>query len=155
MDSCLTLRNDLSEETHVLRNQRTLLGGEQQGGEPGELLCHVAPRLRLCGNELSFRVVSGSSVQGSFLVARASLSQDEFWCQGSRRLAVSSLLLVPPRPFQSIFRAAPVMRQLTQAAVFVPGQGGCFQSVVPQQKDQGGPSSQLAGLPLFWRPCPV
>ena len=42
----LTLRNDLSKETHVLIKQETLLGKGRPkgkaGGNPGELLCHMA-----------------------------------------------------------------------------------------------------------------
>ena len=47
LGSCLTLRNELSEETHVLTKQEILLGrapGWRAGGwgNPGERLCHVA-----------------------------------------------------------------------------------------------------------------
>ena len=58
MGSCLTFRNELSEETHGLTKQETLLGRGRPGGkqqrDPGELLCHVARRLRVYGNEVGF-----------------------------------------------------------------------------------------------------
>ena len=60
--SCLTLGNELSEETHLLTKQETLLGrgaGWKAGGEgnPGELLCHVALSRGFYGDGISFRVV--------------------------------------------------------------------------------------------------
>ena len=53
MGSCLELRNELCEEMCMLTEQETFfigkgrLGGEQQGkgGNPGELLCWMAPSL--------------------------------------------------------------------------------------------------------------
>ena len=56
----------------------------------------------------------------------------------SGRLVVSSLLVVPPQISLLVFRGAPrslsgppVVRQLMQVALAVPGQDGQFQSVVP------------------------
>ena len=65
--SCLTLRNELSKETHVLTKQETSL---QRGAQveirrvrnPGGLLCHVAGSLEFYCNRVSFRVVSGQSL---------------------------------------------------------------------------------------------
>ena len=63
--SYLTGGHELSEQTHVLTEQETLLGrgtqAEQEGKGPRGLLCHVAPCLGIHGGGVSFRVVSGSS----------------------------------------------------------------------------------------------
>ena len=66
---CLTLGNELSEETHMLTKQETLLGRGAQAerraggsGNPGELLCHVARSLRFYDDGISFPVVSGQSL---------------------------------------------------------------------------------------------
>ena len=63
---CLTLRNELSKETHMLTQPKTLLGrGTQVESsrlrKPGGLLCHVAYSLRFYGNGASFQVISGQS----------------------------------------------------------------------------------------------
>ena len=66
LGSCLTLGDELSEETHVLTKQEIFLeraprwraGGR---GNPGELLCCVAHNLRFYGDGISFRVVFGQS----------------------------------------------------------------------------------------------
>ena len=85
MSSCLTLGNELSEKTHVLTKQkmswrRGAQAESSTGGNPGELLCHVAHSLRFYGNGVSLQVVSGQlscvagtwSGSGSFLVERIS-----------------------------------------------------------------------------------
>ena len=82
LGSCLTLRNELSEETHVLTKQEILLEsapGRRAGGwgDPGELLCSLAADSGFMGMGL----VSGWSLANhsnseSFLVAHAWLSQD-------------------------------------------------------------------------------
>ena len=66
MGSCLTFGNELSEETHVLTKQETLLGKgtrveSSKVREPGELLCHVACSLGFYGDGISFLVVFGQS----------------------------------------------------------------------------------------------
>ena len=66
LGSCLTLRNELSEETHVLTKQEILLGKgtrveSSRVREPGELLCRVACNVGFCGDGISFRVVFGQS----------------------------------------------------------------------------------------------
>ena len=65
--SCLTLENELSEETHVLTKQETLLRRDthlksSRVGTPGELLCHVVCSLWFYGYGVSFQVVSGQSL---------------------------------------------------------------------------------------------
>ena len=81
----LTIRNELSRETHMLTKQGTLLGRGTRAersrvGNPGELLSHVAHSFRFYGDGISFRVVSGQLFwPGSFLVVQALLSQGE--CQ--------------------------------------------------------------------------
>ena len=64
--SCLTLRNELSEETHVLTKQEILLGKgarveSSRVTEPGELLCRMARSLGFYGDGISFQVVFGQS----------------------------------------------------------------------------------------------
>ena len=64
--SCLTLRNELSKETHVLTKQEALLGkGAQEEShrvkEPGELLFHMAQGLKFYGDGISFWVVFSQS----------------------------------------------------------------------------------------------
>jgi len=64
--SCLTLRNELSKETHMLKKQETLLGRSARAESckvrnPRGLLCHVVHSLRLYGNVVNFRAVSGQS----------------------------------------------------------------------------------------------
>ena len=56
LDSCLTLRNELSEETHVLTKQEVLLGkgGEQEGKGTQE-------SLGFYGDGISFWVVFSQS----------------------------------------------------------------------------------------------
>ena len=66
MGFCLTLGNELFQETHVLTRKR-LFGEGATGwraagsGNPGELLCHVAHSFRFFGDGVSFRVISGQS----------------------------------------------------------------------------------------------
>ena len=64
--SCLTLGNELSEETHMLTKQETLLGRSARAEsrkvrEPRRTAVHVARSLRFHGDGVSFRVVSGQS----------------------------------------------------------------------------------------------
>ena len=63
MGSCLTLRNELPKEIHMLTKQETLLGRDARGESsrvrnPGGLLCHVA---QFYGDGISFRVVFSQS----------------------------------------------------------------------------------------------
>ena len=62
----LTLRNELSKETHMLTKQKSLLGRGTWAERcrvrnPGELLCHVACSLQFYGEGIIFRVVFGQS----------------------------------------------------------------------------------------------
>ena len=64
--SCLTLGNELSQQTHVLTKQKTLLarGIWTESSRVRERRRTALPldhRLRFYGNEVSFRVVSGQS----------------------------------------------------------------------------------------------
>ena len=66
MGSCLTLRKELSEETHVLTKQEILLGKgtrveSSRVREPRKLLCHVAHSLGFYGDGMRFWVVFGQS----------------------------------------------------------------------------------------------
>lgn len=83
MGSCLTFGNELSEKTHLLAMQETLLsghmGGEKQGKEPRRLLSHVVWQLRFHSDVISFRLsLHDHSDSGSFLVVPITLSQDGF-----------------------------------------------------------------------------
>ena len=62
----LTLRNELSKETHMLTKQKSLLGRGTWAERcrvrnPGELLCRVARSLGFYGDGISFQVVFGQS----------------------------------------------------------------------------------------------
>ena len=66
MGSCLTLRNELSKETHVLKKQETLLGRgpwAEHGRvrEPRRTALPSACSLGFYGDGISFWVVSGQS----------------------------------------------------------------------------------------------
>ena len=144
MGSCLTLGNELSEETHVLAKQEILLG---KGTRVESSRVREPRRTALPhGSHLGFMVmglVSGLSLVNhsdseSFLVVCTLFSQDGcqregFWEEVryvvspfdlSRTLLVGGGLLVPcslPGP--------PVLKQLMQMVTMVPDQGGRFQSV--------------------------
>ena len=67
--SCLTHVSELSEETHMLTKQETLLGRDswvesrrvREPRNPGGLLCHMAYSLGFYGDGVSFQVVFGQS----------------------------------------------------------------------------------------------
>ena len=66
LGSCLTLWNELSEETHLLTKQEIFLGKgtrveSSRVKNPGEQLCHVARSLGFYGDGISFRVVFDQS----------------------------------------------------------------------------------------------
>ena len=95
MDSCLTLRHELSEETHLPTKQETLLGRGARaessrvreprrtallrGLKSGFMVMGLVSRLALASHLASAHIWSDS---GSFLVVCASLSQDGFWREG-------------------------------------------------------------------------
>ena len=82
MSSCLTLRNELSEEIHVLTRKKILLGRSTQAESSGKGTQENCSAMRL--TVLGFMVmgtVSGLSLinqsdSESFLVVPALLSQD-------------------------------------------------------------------------------
>jgi len=131
--SCLTRRNGLSEETHTLTKQEN---------------CHVAHSLRLYGHWVSFWVVSGQSFWLTVLPGGMSISQPPWGFLGGWQdvLSLPSCgLACSPSPFSpswilpvSFLLAAPpsllgppVVRQLRQVVIIVPGQGGWFRSTTP------------------------
>ena len=66
LGSCLTLRNELSEEIHVLTKQEILLGKGAQvesrrGREPRRTALPCGCNLRFYDDGISFRVVFGQS----------------------------------------------------------------------------------------------
>ena len=153
LGSCLTARNELSEETHVLTKQEILLGkvpGLRAVGKrnPGALLCHVPRSFGFYGNGVSFQVVSGQSfwlrvlprgahlVQPRWMLARGIQEVDGHAVSPldlSWTLPVGGGLLVPcslPGP--------PVVKQLTQMVTIVPGQGvgGFSQCAFPYRWNQ-------------------
>ena len=65
VDSCLTLGNELSEETSTVKARdfigKGCLGGGQEGEGNWELLCHVVHSLRFYGHWVNFWLVSVQS----------------------------------------------------------------------------------------------
>ena len=66
LGSCLTLRNELSEEAHVLTRQEILLGKGARAEssrvrEPKRAALHVAHSLRVYGEGTSFWVIFSQS----------------------------------------------------------------------------------------------
>ena len=143
--SCLTLRNELSEETHVLTKQEILLG-KSTLAESSRVREPRRTALQNWVAVLGFMVmelVSGLSLANHsdsefFLVVHALFSQDGCQQGGywevlghvvspfdlSRALPVRAGLLVPcslPGPL--------VLKQLMQMVIMVPGQSGRFQSL--------------------------
>ena len=113
--SWLTLGNELSEETHVLTKQETLLvrGARAESSrvrEPRRTALHVARSLGFHGDGVSFRLSLANHLawpifgdSGSFLVARASLSQDGFQHEGFWEVGRTYYgLASPPFSFQPL-----------------------------------------------------
>ena len=78
--SCLTLREELFEEMHVLTKQVALLERAPQWrapgqGNPGELLCLVADSLGFYGDGVSFWVVFGQSFWLRVLLGCSQIAQ--------------------------------------------------------------------------------
>lgn len=116
-------------------------GGEQRG-EGTQENCS-ATWLAVSGF-MGMGLVSGLSLADHLAQPVVGLAQGPSWWQmhlsakmDSRakdlgRLVVPSLLLAPPKSSGLVIRTGPlVVRQLRQAALIVPGQGGQFQPVVP------------------------
>lgn len=116
--SCLTLRNELSEETNMLTKQKTLLGrgARAEGsrvneGNLGALLCHMACSLRFYRNGINFWVVSGQSSclahswSGSGPSWQDLSAKMDLSAKDSGRLVVFSLLLAPSKFSWLVFRA--------------------------------------------------
>ena len=141
----LTLRNELSDDTHVLTKQEVLLerGGQAESRRvknSGELLCMW---LTVSGF-MVMGLVSGLSLANhsdseSFLVAHALCSQDGCQWEGFWEVVghvaspfdLSQILLVGGgllAPCSSL--GPPVIKQLTQMLTMVSGQGEWFQSVL-------------------------
>ena len=101
LGSCLTLGNELSEETHVLTEQEILLGKgtrveSRKVGEPGELLFHVSLS-GFYGDGISLRVFfSQASDSESFLVVHALFSQHGCQREGFWEVFFCCLLLTFP-----------------------------------------------------------
>ena len=138
--SCLTLRNESSEETHVLTKQEILLGRcawveSSRVREPRTALPALAFMVMGLVSGLSLANHSDSE---SFLVVHALFSQDGCQQEGfwevvghvvspfdlSRTLLVGGGLLVPWS-----LPGLPVIKQLMQMVTMVLGQSGRFQSV--------------------------
>ena len=88
--SCPTLKNELSEETHVLTKKRFYWEGVPRqkpvGWEnPGKLLCHMACSLGLYGDGVSFWVVSDQSFWLRVLPGGAGIAQPR-WMPARRIL---------------------------------------------------------------------
>ena len=134
--SCLTLRKEMSEETHVLRKQEILLerarGWRAAGsGNPGEQLCHVACMGFMVMGLVSRLSLAFYSDSESSLVVHALFSQEG--CQREWFLEVVDLTPTLPVGGGLLVLCSlpgpPVVKQLMQIVTMVPGQGGQFQSV--------------------------
>lgn len=131
MDSCLTLTKELPEATSVMTKQKMFLGGGPGGGQQGRETQEKGSALWLEACCLEFG--SGLSLASHpawpmFGVTHLSAKVDSP-AGDCGRVVISSLLLAPPKSWL-VFRAAscsllgpPIVRQLTQAVVIVPGQG--------------------------------
>ena len=96
--SYLTLRNELSKETHELTKQEVLLGRAPgwravEQGSPGEWLCHKAHSLGFHCNGISFWAVFGRSwlrvLSGSTHVAQPTRMPGRRILRGGRTCGVS------------------------------------------------------------------
>ena len=142
--SCLTLRNELSEEIHVLTKQEILLGKGTRAEssrvrEPRRTALPHGWQSGFYGDGISFQLsLANHSDSESFLMVHALFSQDGCQREGfwevvrhvvfpfdlSWTLLVGGDLLVPcslPGP--------PIVKQLMQMVPVVPRQGGQFQLV--------------------------
>ena len=145
LGSCLTLRNELSEEAHVLTKQEILLGkGTRVESSRVREPRRTALPLGLQSQVLwQWGLVSGLSLANhsdseSFLVVHALFTQDGCQREGfwevvrhmispfdlSRTLLVGRGLLV-----LCFLLGPPVVKQLIQMVAMVPDEGGWFQSV--------------------------
>ena len=149
----------------MLTKQKTLLGrgARAEGsrvneGNLGALLCHMACSLRFYRNGINFWVVSGQSSclahswSGSGPSWQDLSAKMDLSAKDSGRLVVFSLLLAPSKFSWLVFRAAPcslsgppVVRQLMQVAITVPGQGGWFHHWSPN-------ISAINGAGILWKP---
>ena len=140
--SCLTLRSELSEETHMLIKQEILLGKgarveSRRVREPRRSVTWLAVSGFMVMGWVSRLSLASHSDSESFLVVHALFSQDGcqrggFWevvgqvvspFDLSRTLLVGGGQLVP-----SSLPGSLVVKQLMQLVPMVPGQGGRFQS---------------------------
>ena len=105
LGSCLTLGNELSEETHLLTKQEILLGkgGEQKGKGTQE---NSVTWLAVSGF-MVMRLVSGWSLanhsnSGSFLVTHASAKMDASERDSGKWTDTGCLLLTFPELFELV-----------------------------------------------------
>ena len=144
LGSCLTLENELSEETHVLTKQEILLGKgtrveSSRAREPRRTALPCGLSVGFYGDGISFRVVFSQSFWlrvlpgGACLVQPNGCQREGFWevvrhvvspFDLSWTLLVGGGLLV-----LCSLPGLPVVKQLMQIVTMVPGQGGQFQSV--------------------------
>ena len=142
--SCLTPRNEFSEETHMLTKHEISLGkgarvesrrvrGRRRtalprGSQSGFMVMGLGSRLSLAN-----RSDSESCLVGHTLFSQDGCQREGFWevvghvvslFDLSRTLLVGGGLLVP-----CSLPGLPVIKQLMQMVTMVPGQGGRFQSV--------------------------
>ena len=88
--SCLTVGNELSEETHELTLSGRGAGRRAAGGgNPGEGLCHVARYLGFYADGIHFWLVSGQSFQLRVLPGGAHMAQPR-WTPARRILGGGS-----------------------------------------------------------------
>ena len=151
MGSCVTLRNDLSKETHLLTKQKTLLGSG-----PWEEISRVKePRRTVLpsGSQSPVRwewgqfpgclwptVLSSPYLVWPRVLPGGSHTSQPRWIPEPRILGCRSSppsSRRPPSPpghssgQHPVPHQALLLRQLMRAAVILPGRGGWFPSVVP------------------------
>ena len=82
LGSCLTLGNELSEETHVLTKQEILLGKHRHGEQEGKGTHSTALSHNLQMGLLSGLSLASHSDSESFLVMHTLFSQDGYHREG-------------------------------------------------------------------------
>ena len=139
LGSCLTLRNELSKETHVLTKQEVLLGKgswveSSRVRESRRTALPAACSLGFYGDGISFQVVFTQSFWLRFPPGGTYLVQPR-WMPERRILLYPFFDISPTLPVGGgllvlcSLPGPPILKQLMQIVTMVPGQGGQFQSV--------------------------
>ena len=147
MGSCLTLENELSEETHILTKQKALMG---RGTSWGSSMVREPRRIALPRGLQSPILWEWSSFSGLWPIILLGLhlvwlrvllgdapSSQPRWTLGQGFLIGFSLLWAPPKLLvhlqdSTMFLIRASCCETTHASsYYLPGQGGQFQTVIP------------------------